>query len=426
MSENYAQLVEQVKTLRENAEKQLKEHDVLLKAQEERLTSAIEAKSAQIQADWQKAEAERKALEDQINSITASVYSARGGKEEKKKSQFQAKFADYIRRGVDLTDQDKEGIAREVVERKMYGVDISHETKALLAGSNPDGGFFVTADIQDMIMGRVFETSPVRLVATVTTTSSDRVERVLDDDEVASGGWVGEQDSRDDTSTPQVGQVIIPIHEQYAQPKASQKMIQDAGFDIEGWLRTKLVDKFTREENKAFVSGNGSSRPKGFLTYAAWSSPGVYQRNAIEQVNSGSASTITPDGFKSLQNSLKEYYQANAIWGMKRSTWSEVTKLKDLENRYLFEMTSNFRDGDSLMLLGKRVVLMDDMPAIAGSALPVVYGDFKAGYEVVDRVGINILRDPYTAKPYVRFYTTKRVGGAVINYEALKLMKIST
>lgn len=295
--------------------------------------------------------------------------------------------------------------------------------KDLISGINPDGGFFVPPAPMRTIETKVFETSTLRPLATVMTTTSDSFKFVLDDDE-ADSGWVGEVDTRSDTATPQVGEIIIPIHEIFAQPRATQTMLDDAGFDIEGWLTKKVSQRFVRQENTVFVAGDGSKRPKGFTDYAASADADVYERNTVGQLETAGSGVIVSDDIKSLVGLLKEDYQDNAVFGMKRSTWTDITKLKDTQNRYLFDMISNLRDGDIMQLLGQPVVLMNDMPAITANALSVAYADFREFYTIIDRMGIRILRDPFTAKPFVKFYTTKRVGGAVTNYEAGKLLKI--
>jgi HK97 family phage major capsid protein len=255
------------------------------------------------------------------------------------------------------------------------------------------------------------------------STTSDVMEILLDDDE-ADCGWVGEVDDRDDTDSPQIGLIKIPIHEMYAQPKATQKMLDDAGLDLEGWLSRKVEMRLGRKENTAFVVGDGSQKPKGFLSYDAWSSAGVYQRNAVEQIITDAASTIAGDDLIELQNSLIEDYQAGATWGMKRATWFLIATLKTSTGGDYLLNPRVIAEGAEKILLGNGVTFMNDMPVKADNALPIVYADFKEFYTVVDRFGIRILRDPYTAKPYVRFYTTKRVGGAVTNYEAGKILKV--
>jgi len=333
----------------------------------------------------------------------------------------------YLRKGESIDREVIGQIADELVEKSLYGLDESeraHEIKTLTAGVNPRGGYWIMPQRASQMVDRIFETSPIRQLATVMTTSSDVVEMIVDDNEAASGGWVGEVQSRGQTNTPDIGMLSIPVHEHFAQPKATQKMLDDAGFNIEAWLSQKVTDKLSREENTAFVVGDGSKKPKGFLTLPAWAAAGVYERDAIEQVNSGTLGTVTADGIINLQNSVKEFYQPNASWLMKRSTWSKVMLLKASTGEYLLSPTS-LRDGNDLMLRGKRVIFADDMPEIANDSLSVVYGDFRPAYTIVDRFGFRVIRDDITEKGNVLFYTTKRVGGAVTNYESLKILKLS-
>ena len=320
-----------------------------------------------------------------------------------------------------MMDEITDGI---LAKEFKHVADSDFVKKTMTVGNDGNGGYLAPTEFGGIVMGRIFETSPVRAEANVMTTSASEIEFVLDDDE-PDAGWVGEISTRDDTNTPGVGQIIIPAHEIYAQPKASQKLLDDSGVDIEAWLAGKVASKFRRVENTAFVVGDGSQKAKGFLAYPAWAVAGTYERNAVEQINSGTSASFEGDSFKTLQNALIEDYQTSAVWMMKRSTWANVTKLKDSTGRYLFETFSNFRDGDQLQILGRPVRLADDMPAQGADSLSVVIADFSEFYTVVDRIGIRILRDPFTSKPFVKFYTTKRTGGAVTNYEAGKIMKLA-
>jgi HK97 family phage major capsid protein len=264
----------------------------------------------------------------------------------------------------------------------------------------------------------------------VITTNSDVVEMLIDDNQATNGGWVGEVSDRSDTGTPDVGRLRIAVHEQFAQPLISQKLIDDAGFDIESWLNFKVTDRFSRDENTSFVVGDGSQKPRGFLTYPDYTTEqkndafGAYGRKAIEQVSSGVNGEITADGIKNLQNSLKEIYQPNAIWAIRRKNFEQIITLKDNQGRYIFN-TRFLQESRTLSLLGKDVVFMNDMPDAATDSLSLAYADFSRGYTIVDRLGIRVLRDPYTAKPYVKYYAVKRIGGDVSNYEAIKLLKLS-
>lgn len=299
------------------------------------------------------------------------------------------------------------------------------EIKALSVGSDPDGGYTVTPDMTGRIAQLVQETSPMRKVANVITIGTDALEGINDLNE-ATSGWVGETDDRAETASPKIGEYRIPVYEQYAEPRATQKLLDDALFNVEEWLAGKIADRLSRMENTAFVTGNGIRKPRGFLTYAA-GTPTASGFSVIEQLPSGAAGAFAAsdpgDALISLVYSLKSAYRENACFMMRRSTLAEVRKLKDGDGNYLWQPDFQLRQGGTL--LGFDVVEAEDMPAIAANSLSIAFGDFNTGYQIVDRQGIRILRDSFTAKPYVKFYTTKRVGGDVVNFEAIKLMKFA-
>lgn len=299
-------------------------------------------------------------------------------------------------------------------ERSLQGADI----KAMSVGSDPDGGYFVTPTIGGIIQGVVFETSPMRAIANIETISSDAIEYPRDDDQ-ATVGWVGEQETRPTTANPQVGMQRIPVNELYAMPQVTQKLLEDAAFDIEAWLGRKIGDKFGRTEATAFVSGNGVKRPRGFTTYASGQFAAVGP-GKIEQIASATGGVVAFDDLINLLTALKEYYLGGAVWLMQRATVGKVMLLKDGEGRYIWN--PNQQSGKPSVLLGYDVRQAADMAAVASSQLPISFGNFKMGYTIVDRVGISTLRDPYSAKPFVQFYTRKRVGGDVTNFEAIKLL----
>jgi len=397
----------------------------LQKATEDTL-KGVEKIQAEQAAEKAAADAERKDFAEKIAFLEGRV--ARGASDGEKAAddpEYKKAVNLYLRKGVNPDSEVISRVYEEFARKSVKSGDereIEMQKKDLVSASGPDGGYFVTADRGGIIEGRIFETSPVRSLANVVSTSSDVFEYVLDDDE-ASSGWVGEVQSRSDTNTPDIGVIKIPVHELYAQPRATQKMLDDAGFDIEGWLSRKVASKMGRDESSAFVAGDGSQRPKGFLSYAAWSVAGTYQRNAVEQIETATSTTLAADDLIGLQNSLVEDYQARATWGMKRQTFTKVMELKDAYGQYLLNPRV-LMEGSTKILLGASVSFMNDMPAFAANALSIAIADWSEFYTIVDRFGIRVLRDPYTAKPYVKYYTTKRVGGAVTNYEAGKILKI--
>jgi len=314
---------------------------------------------------------------------------------------YKNQFLSYLRKG-----------------EQVMGAD---EMKALSVGSDPDGGFVVYPDMSGRVVSKVFETSPMRAYASVQTISTDALEGLFDLDE-ASSGWVGETQARAETSTPQLKTWRIPVHELFAFPKATQKVLDDAAINLESWLAGKVSEKFARDEATAFVSGDGVSRPRGFLTYT----DGTTLPGTIEQVPTGvsGAFAAAPNGGDVLIDALyglKAQYRANATWFMNRATTKVVRKLKDTDGSYIW--APGIAAGQPASILGYPMASFEDMPDPAASSLSIAVGDMRAAYQIVDRVGIRVLRDPYTAKPYVGFYTTKRVGGDVVNFEALKLVR---
>lgn len=263
----------------------------------------------------------------------------------------------------------------------------------------------------------------MRAYASIQTISTDALEGLFDLDEAASG-WVAETDSRSETNTPVVGKWRIPVHELYAKPRATQKLLDDAEINMEAWLASKVAEKFGRDEANAFVVGNGVGKPRGFLTYAN----GTTLPGTIEQVKTGAngAFASAPNGSDVLVTalySLKQQYRANATWFMNRATTGLVRRLKDSNGQMVW--APGIAAGQPATLLGYPVASFEDMPNPATGSLSIAVGDMREAYQIVDRVGIRTLRDPYSAKPYVEFYTTKRVGGDVVNFEAVKIVDFS-
>lgn len=305
---------------------------------------------------------------------------------------------------------------------KMLSAD---EMKALSVGSDPDGGYVVDPDTSGRITKKVFETSPVRQYASVQVISTNSLEGLYDLDEAAFG-WTGETGSRPETSTPALKKWSIPVHEMYAEPRATQKLLDDASIDMESWLADKVADKFARAEAAAFVNGSGVDQPRGFLTYDA----GTTNPGQIEQKATGAngAFASDPDGADALINmihGIKAPYRSNAVFAMNRSTLGGVRLLKDNDGRMLWQ--PSLAAGMPSTLLGYPVASFEDMPDYTTTdALAIAFADFAEMYQIVERIGIRTLRDPYTAKPYIKFYSTKRVGGDVVNFEAGILLRFGT
>lgn len=308
---------------------------------------------------------------------------------------------------------------------------------AMSVGSDPDGGFWAPPEVGRDIVRRSFETSPMRRICSSITIGAEAIELPKDTNDLSGGGWVGETGSRPTTDHAQVGMQRFTVHEQYEQPKVTQKLLDDAGLiDIEAWLNGKIASKLGRRENTAFVSGNGIAKPRGFLSYAStavttdddsrdW---GVLQYTpsgasgafpTLSGSTAADASAITD----TVAN-LKDVYRANARWVFNRQTAATLAKLRDADGRSLWY--ENLANSEPDRLAGYPVFLAEDMPAIGADSYSIAFGDFQSAYLIVDRPGIRLLRDPFTDKPNVLFYTTKRVGGDVRDFDALKLIKFST
>jgi len=312
--------------------------------------------------------------------------------------------------------------------RKDDRVLTADEQKALSVGSDPDGGYVVSPDMSGRMVKRIFETSPVRAFASTQLISTDALEGTHDIDEVTQG-WVGETASRPETDTPEFAVWRIPVHEQYAEPRATQKILDDATINIEAWLADKVADRMARVENEAFILGTGTNLPRGFMTYPDRAVADTFELGAIERfisgLDAGFPTGVTgPDVLYTVIYGLIAQYRQNAVWFMNRGTTGLVRKLKDVEGRYQWE--PSLQAGQPSMLAGYPVASFEDMAAPATDSLSIAFGDLAATYQIVDRIGIRVLRDPFTTKPFIKFYTTKRVGGDVVNFESLKIISLST
>lgn len=295
----------------------------------------------------------------------------------------------------------------------------------LTTQSDPDGGYLVPEEM-DSTIDRVLGTmSAVRGISRVITISGQTYKKLVNMGG-ASSGWVGEQDNRPETSTPTLREIAINVHELYAQPAATQTALDDAVFDVAAWLADEVSIEFAEQEGDAFVNGNGINKPRGFLSYPTVAN-GAYAWGSLGYVVSGGANdfdTDSPaDALIDLYYALRSGYRNGASFLTSDAVMGKVRKWKDGNGNYLWAPPTGV--DMPATILGKPVVTDDNMPGVAANAFPFAFGNFKRGYLVADRQGVRVLRDPYTSKPNVLFYTTKRVGGGVVNFEAIKLLKIS-
>jgi len=275
-------------------------------------------------------------------------------------------------------------------------------------------------------IGRVLsQASPIRAIADVRQVSASALRKPIATTG-AIAGWVGETETRPETAAPVLSELEFPTMELYAMPAATQSLLDDAAVNIEEWLAAEVQIAFAEQEGTAFVTGDGMRKPRGFLSYdtaddTAWS---WGRLGTVPSGANGDFATSNPgDALVDLVYALKAGYRANAHWVMNRTTQGEIRKFKDNDGNYLWQ--PGLAAGQPATLLNFPIAEAEDMPDIASGATAIAFGDFRRGYLVVDRLGVRTLRDPYTRKPYVLFYTTKRIGGGIQNFEAIKLLRFS-
>ncbi len=300
------------------------------------------------------------------------------------------------------------------------------EGKALNTQVNSDGGFLVDPETSARIRGVLKSTSSLRAIANLVQVEATSFDVLVDHTDLGSG-WATETASLSETGTPQIDRISIPLHELAAMPKASQRLLDDSAFDVEGWLAERIADKFARAEAQAFVAGDGIDKPKGFLTHAtvdnilwAWGQLGYVPTGA----DGDFAPTNASDSIIDLVYALNAEYRANATFVMNSKTAGAVRKMKDADGRFLW--SDGLAAGEPARLMGYPVLIAEDMPDIASDAYAIAFGDFHNGYTVAERPDLRVLRDPFSAKPHVLFYASKRVGGDVSDFAAIKLLKFAT
>jgi HK97 family phage major capsid protein len=295
------------------------------------------------------------------------------------------------------------------------------EGKALNTAVASDGGYLVDPQTAATIAGVLSSTASIRAIANVVNVEATSYDVLIDRGDVGTG-WATETASTTETSTPTIERITIPLHELSALPKASQRLLDDAAFDIESWLAGRIADKFARAEAEAFVNGDGIDKPTGFLTHPVVAND-VWSWDNLGYVASGVSGDFDADAIIDLVYALEAEYRAGASFVMNSKTAGAVRKMKDLDGRFLW--SDGLAAGEPARLMGYPVLIAEDMPDVAADATPVAFGNFARGYTVAERPDTRILRDPFSAKPHVLFYATKRVGGDVSDFAAIKLMKLS-
>jgi HK97 family phage major capsid protein len=322
-------------------------------------------------------------------------------------SEHKAAFEAYVRGG------EEEGLRRL-------------EQKAMSAGSGPDGGYLVPLETETEIGRRLAALSPIRAIADIRQVSGGTYRKPF----MTAGpavGWAAETDARSQTTSPAIAALDFPAMELYAMPAATAALLDDSAVNIDEWIAAEVDAAFAAQEGTAFVNGDGSGKPKGFLSYTT-AAEGSWVWGKLGYVVTGVSGALPAsdpsDVLVDLVYALKAGYRANARFVLNRRTQAVIRKLKDDDGNYLWQPPAVA--GGEASLLGFPVTEAEDMQDIGANSLSVAFGDFRRGYLVVDRIGVRVLRDPYSAKPYVLFYTTKRVGGGVQDFDAIKLLKFGT
>lgn len=314
----------------------------------------------------------------------------------------------YLRSG------DDDGLRALALEGKAMGTSVAAE-----------GGYLVDPQTAETVKGVLNSTASIRSIATVVNVEATSYDVLVDHTDLGAG-WATET-AVTETDTPQFDRVSIALHELSALPKASQRLLDDAAFDIETWLAGRIADKFARAEAAAFVAGDGADKPRGFLTYPAvtdttwdWGNLGYVATGATGDFDETDPASAIVD----LVYALGARYRVNASFVMNSKTAGAIRKMKDADGRFLW--TDSLAAGQPAQLMGYPVLISEDMPDVAADTFPVAFGDFGAGYTIAERPDLRVLRDPFSAKPHVLFYATKRVGGDVTDFAAIKLLKCAT
>lgn len=369
-----------------------KRGDVLLEEKVDRINAALDA--------------QHRRLDDIVLRQSRPRIEGRGGARHTHATEHKSAFDAYVRSG------DIDGLR-------------SLETKAMSVGSNADGGHLVPPELERTIGQRLLAISPIRSIAAVREISGNVYKKPFMTAGPATG-WVGEADARPQTASPTFDALSFPAMELYAMPAATATLLDDSAVDLDEWIASEVELIFAMQEGTAFVGGDGVNKPKGFLSYTTvantswtWGNLGYLPTGVAGAFPASNPSDLLVD----LIYALKAGYRQNGSFVLNRKTQATIRKFKDSTGAYLWQPPA--QAGGRATLMTFPVVEAEDMQDIAANSLSVAFGDFQRGYLIVDRVGVRVLRDPYSAKPYVLFYTTKRVGGGVQDFEAIKLLKFA-
>lgn len=433
-------LVVEIQTAATEKSKLYGEEDVKRDESIVKMETKVGELTESIQKESEANKAAKEASEKQISELTLAIARSAGQGTKSVKPEdaemsddVKSMFQTAIRQSKGTYSVDR-AVAESIITDHVKGTftHMTHENqdvliKSILAeGSSSAGGMWCPVPIDARIRMRVFETSPLRQLAEVINVNTQAMTFALDDEELLVVE-AGEVDTRNETETPEFGEVQINTAELYAKPKATLQVLEDSTLNLESWLSGKVARKFARSQNAAFINGTGIKSAKGILTYANTGYE-IYARDKIGTGDTATSLTISGDDLIDLQSHLLEDYQSNAAWMMHRLIWAKVIKLKDQEGQYLLNPAILFQ-GATPQLLGAQVKMAGDMPkpdgvgALTSGLTYVAYGDFREGYTILDRLGINVIRDNITESGFVKWYFRTRYGGGVTNFQAFKRLQ---
>ena len=356
---------------------------------------------AELQTKLQQTE-ERLTMLDRKSTIAARPHLAASALEE---APHQKAFDAYVRSG------DDDG---------LRGLEM--EAKSLSSAVNSDGGYLIDPQTAEMIKSVLKSTASIRSIAAVVNVEANSFDVLIDHTDVGAG-WADETSAAVETATPSIDRISIALHELSALPKASQRLLDDSAFDVEGWLAGRIADKFARAEAAAFINGDGVDKPNGILNHPTVDND-VWAWGNIGYVPTGIAGGVDADAIVDVVYALGAQYRVNGTFVMNSKTAGVIRKLKDSDGRFLW--SDGLAAGEPARLMGYPVLIAEDMPDAGTDSFSIAFGDFSAGYTIAERPDLRVLRDPFSAKPHVLFYTTKRVGGDVSDFAAIKLVKFGT
>lgn len=405
LNENFSKLANDLRQSHEDAQEKNTAASAELKEKQEKMLTEFNSLTDQMKQIQEK-QAEIEKNQATLEAFANSPQGQEFNKAEAKQKELNA-LVELMRNG-----DNGENLYKRMKELNLISTD-----------SNPDGGYAVYPQLEGIKMGRFFETSDIRAVATVKPTSRQEIITEIDDDEAAAERN-NERSAASNTDTPELNELSIKIKKYDAEPGVTHEALQDMYFDAEGWLQTKAFDKISRLQNTDFVTGAGITGARGFLSYTAASAVDTYEYGKIGQLTSSVSGDFAADDLIKLLGYMKApYVNNNTKIGMNRRTFFHKLLLKKNGfGDYLF--LANLKDALSGMkFLGIDIKLWDDMPDVAASALSIVIADWKKCYTIYDRPGMILIRDIYTDKSKLKLYTAVRTGGGVENFDGIKILK---